>query len=750
MKSSNWIASFFLLINGLLALSNASPSIESNNQNATSSFETSKVQTLSGWLNGTSFPKGLIDDSNATISTDSPQDFKEFSYSTGEIVTIVTNNEVDKDIDQSNLYPTTESNNNAIGISTTSMVDNVLSENFTTIQPTSVPIRSESSAKSESREENGSGSNLPREHRSEEEEVNHKSVHDKKYSDMSSQANIVRIKVADSKRKSLRSKVMKRLRANQAGGESGKKKGNIIVVANGGGGSSDGVKQHIVQHIVPIFTPIHDQSTFDDKLEDKSGHINMFGQPIQPNMMAPVPIPHHHPVQQHQHSIDSHPHQWPGDESGLPPPSAMNVVRQTGRRTRHIMDNPLNDHHPLIHPMTETVNPDEPNLNMDETPRSSYNSMNLGDMLRGSLLAAAAAGEPISQNSGDMNYDNSGSDKLGLKAFSLLSESNSNVGSGYRPSSFMSSTPNRYNDWPATGGLVNNDDRLMSLLLEQSRSGIDYDRINGGDRLGLLGGHELSPSPLSAAKLTAASLLNDEVTLEDALKKLALFEILNKKQIPLTSQIFDEMRGQIGPGTGFHNHGFHQHLQHEVPNSPNDIKLLKSLRNKQKAQQDEEAASDVDDESGGKNSGNSRSKGNSEKRNRSKRLRKTIQANMAKLKDQTDRLRSRLRGNRGKDEEEDEYEDAGVEDEGEESRGKTRHEKPPTLARSGSRVLEASSTKQISSFIKSDSLLTTTEKPHTHKTCHQCCFGKSNLEPAAVSAIKAILNTNSNNNNKSL
>lgn len=671
MKSSNWIASFLLLTNCLLALSNVSPSVEPNH-NATSSFEASKVQTLSGWLNGTSFPKDLIEESNATSSTDSPQDSEEFSYVTGEIVTIVTNSEVD----QSNLY-TTESNSQPVKSTTAKLVDNVSSENFTTTQPPNVAMRSATSANSDSREEIGSESNLPREHRSEEEEeMNHKSIHNKKFNDMSSQANTVRIKVADSKRKSLKSKMMMRLRANKAGGklfalalmkmrprmasrsgrndkssvqiyagESAKKKGNIIVVANGGGGSSDGVKQHIVQHIVPIFTPIHDQSTFDDKLEDKSGPLNMFAQPIQPNMMAPVPMPHHHPVQQHRHPIDSHPHQWPGpgDGSGVPP-SAMNVVRQNGRRTRHIMDNPLNDHHPLIHPMTETVNPDEPTLNMDETPRSSYNSMNLGDMLRGSLLAAAA-GEPISPNSGDMNFDNSGSDKLSLKAFGLLSDSNSNVGSGYRPSSYMSASPNRYNDWPATGGLVNNDDRLMGLLLEQSRSGIDYDRINGGDRLGLLGGHDLAPSPLSAAKLTAASLLNDEVTLEEALKKLALFEILNKKQIPLASQIFDEMRGQLGPGTGFHNHGFHQHLQHEVPNSPNDIKLLKSLRSKQKAQkeQDEEAASDAEDENSSKNSGNSKSKGNSERRNRSKRLRKTIQANMAKLKDQTDRLRSRLR-----------------------------------------------------------------------------------------------------------
>lgn len=332
-----------------------------------------------------------------------------------------------------------------------------------------------------------------------------------------------------------------------------------------------------------------------------------------------------------------------------------------------------------MHPMTETANAHESPHDHLGSSISGFSEASLLELLRGALLGTASINNrdraPSPLSSDYSSTIESLASKLGLKGFGLLTDSN--AGASFR--SLLE--PNRFSDWSHNGMVGNNngDDKILQLLLEQpsSRSNGNYmnERLHLGERTNIFGPSEYEPSPI--AKISQA-LLGEE-TLEDTLKKLALFELLNKKQVPLTAQIFEELKHQI------QNHGLatqrlHQHTQQNVePKS-------KSSRSKKKSEdEDEESDSLGSDDKSSENTYESRTR----------KLRKTIRANLSKLREQREKLRGRLRVGWGEtdqgisnslfdqgsskektEDEYDEYGEAGTEDVGEESRFSITQETP--------------------------------------------------------------------------
>lgn len=452
--------------------------------------------------------------------------------------------------------------------------------------------------------------------------------------ELRSSGNSVKIKVTNTrKNKGLAAKMMERLRKNKAGkpsnfanmakrrklntvkiytGDDGKKK-NIIVVSNGAtSAESDALKSNLLHQFVPIYQPMRQFPQFDDKLEAKA--YSMYSQAV-PLMPPPPPPPPVGPMPPHR-AHHQHPHRWHDDTMPLPPPPSSHEMSNEnfrGRRARHILDGSI------MHPMTETVHPESE----VESMGSSVNGYNdVLDLLRAAILSASSSSNHRDRGSSSLSSDYTTTlealaSKLGLKGFNLLTDSS--LGNSFK--SLVE--PNRYPDWNhnVMTGQGSSDEKLLQLLLDQqSRSSSSFDRLNVGERMNIFGASEYEPSPLT--KISQA-LLGEE-TLEDTLKKLALFELLNKKQVPLTAQIFEELKHQLQHNL-MANQKLHRHTQ--------DVESgLKSSRSKKKIEEEEE-----DEESENEKSTSKKFE------SRSRKFRKTLRENLSKLREQREKLRGRLK-----------------------------------------------------------------------------------------------------------
>ncbi|XP_015787616.2 homeobox protein 5-like isoform X2 [Tetranychus urticae] len=322
---------------------------------------------------------------------------------------------------------------------------------------------------------------------------------------------------------------------------------------------------------------------------------------------------------------------------------------------------------------------------------------------------------PSSETSNPLNGNTN------LKAFSLLSDSglsnypsllsrSNDLSSSLLGSSLGSSSSGGSSG--STGSSLN--DRLLALLEHSSKS---VDDLN--DHLNPLTSSAHGLTELTSSRLGGSSLFNEDIGLDDALKRLTMIEMLNKKQIPLTTGLIDELR-EPSPLHGSNNANPLAFIDNDLRKYKNLQQLaqvqqaIKKSQNsrilKSKAFNREHSLTtgDSDDDTfdtqlgsrGGRGStggmrgnGGMRSQGASSddesgdrggRRFRPGPRMKTFDA-LAKFREQRERLKDRFRssssaalnggvsngGMNGKtkvEEEEEEYEESGVEHEGDESR----------------------------------------------------------------------------------
>ncbi|XP_053209258.1 uncharacterized protein DDB_G0283357-like isoform X2 [Panonychus citri] len=328
-----------------------------------------------------------------------------------------------------------------------------------------------------------------------------------------------------------------------------------------------------------------------------------------------------------------------------------------------------------------------------------------------------------------------------LKGFSLLSDSaslsnlrsllggssSSDLTSSLLGSSLTSGSggSSSTSSGPSSGSL---NDRLLSSLLEQSSKTSTLDDLN--EQLNPLhgAGHHHALTELTSSRLGSSSgLLGEDIGFDDALKRLTMIEMLNKKQIPLTTTLIDELRGEPSP----------LHTLSGVNGNPlslldGDLRKLKNLQQLAQVQQAikksqqtslkakssfdqiggqlEDDDQPQDHRSGNNNEGraaistryrlsgniNGANRGSSsiesgptgERRIRPGQKVKTLDA-LTKLRQQRERFRDHFRpSTKSKmEEEEEEYEESGVEHEGDESRSLLLGWKKPSRSEVDSTIL---------------------------------------------------------------